>query len=81
MHGAISNTHISISKPKLAFVKDYYYHKMGGYLIVAQIVVDVRKRFIDMGMYELKQAKMDVKTSIVLQFLLRLSMWCHFNGM
>jgi len=27
MHGTINNTHISISKPKLTFVTDYYYHK------------------------------------------------------
>jgi len=66
MHGTISNTHISISKPRLAFVKDYYYHKMGGYSIVAQTIVDVRKRFINMGKYELKRAKIDVKTSIIL---------------
>jgi hypothetical protein len=47
MHGTINNTHISISKPKFAFVKDYYYHKMGGYSIVAQAIVDVRRRFIN----------------------------------
>ncbi len=37
MHGTINNTHISISKPKLAFafVKDYYYLKTRGYSIVA----------------------------------------------
>jgi hypothetical protein len=33
-----------------------------------------------MGVDELKQAKIDVKTSTILQFLLHLSMWCHFNG-
>jgi hypothetical protein len=33
------------------------------------------------GVDELKQAKIDVKTSTFLQFLLLLSMWCHFNGM
>jgi hypothetical protein len=54
MHGTINNTHISISKPKLAFAKDYYYHKMGGYSIVAQVVVDVRRKFTDMGTDELK---------------------------
>jgi hypothetical protein len=52
MHGTINNTHISISKPKFAFVKDYYYHKMGGYsivaqAIVAQAIVDVRRKFIN----------------------------------
>ncbi len=34
-----------------------------------------------MGADELKQAKIDVKMSTFLQFLLHLSMWCHFNGM
>jgi hypothetical protein len=34
-----------------------------------------------MGANEPKQTKIDVKTSTFLQFLLHLSMWCHFNGM
>jgi hypothetical protein len=33
------------------------------------------------GANEFKQAKIDVKTSTFLQFLLHLFMWCHFNGM
>jgi hypothetical protein len=33
------------------------------------------------GVDEFKWAKIDVKTSTFLQFLLHLSMWCHFNGM
>ncbi len=33
------------------------------------------------GADEFKQAKIDFKTLIFLQFLLHLSMWCHFNGM
>jgi hypothetical protein len=40
--------HISISKPKLAFVKDYYYHKSGGYSIVAHAVVDVSRKFTNL---------------------------------
>jgi hypothetical protein len=36
---------------------------------------------IQMGGEELKQTKIDVKTSTFLQFLLHLSMQCHFNGM
>jgi hypothetical protein len=48
VHGAIDGTHISISKPKLVFVKDYYYHKSGSYSIVAQVVVDVRRKFINL---------------------------------
>jgi hypothetical protein len=34
-----------------------------------------------MGADEFKWAKIDAKTSTFLQFLLHLSMWCHFNGM
>jgi len=34
-----------------------------------------------MGAYEFKQAKIDVKMTNFLQFLLHLFMWCHFNGM
>jgi hypothetical protein len=46
MQGVINYRHISISKPKFDFDEDYYFHKIGGYSIVAQ-VVDVRKKFID----------------------------------
>jgi len=35
VHGTIDTTHISISKPKLDFVKDYYFQKTRGYLVVA----------------------------------------------
>jgi hypothetical protein len=45
--GAINGTHISIAKPIIVFLKDYYYHKTRGYDIVAQIVVDSKKRFLD----------------------------------
>jgi len=38
--------HISILKPQDAYVKDYYYNKMGGYNIVSPIVVDCNKKFI-----------------------------------
>jgi hypothetical protein len=31
--------HISISKPDIAFVDDYYYHNIKGYSIVPQGVV------------------------------------------
>jgi hypothetical protein len=33
------------------------------------------------GADEFKQTKIDIKMLIFLQFLLHLSMWCHFNGM
>jgi len=35
---------ISILKPKITFVEDYYYHKSRGYSIVAHAIMDVRKR-------------------------------------
>jgi hypothetical protein len=34
VHSAIDDTHITISKPKLVFAKDYYFHKSRGYSIV-----------------------------------------------
>jgi phage antirepressor YoqD-like protein len=34
VQGAIDNTHISILKPKVDFVEDYYVHKTKGYSIV-----------------------------------------------
>jgi hypothetical protein len=40
-----------------------------------------RKKRKQKGVDEFKKAKIDVKTSTFLQFLLYLSMWCHFNGM
>jgi len=47
VHGTIDGMHISISKPNIAFVEDYYYHKIGGYSIVPHGVVDVKRRFIN----------------------------------
>jgi hypothetical protein len=35
LHGAIDNTHISILKPNITFVKYYFYHNIGGYSIMA----------------------------------------------
>ena len=46
VYGAIDYTYIAISKLSL-FPEDYYYFKMGSYCMVAQAVVDCRKRFID----------------------------------
>jgi hypothetical protein len=54
---------------------------MGGYSIMAQTVLDVRRKFTNMGTDELKWTKLDVKTLIFLQFLIHSSMWCHFSGM
>ncbi len=36
--GAIDGTHICITKP-IGFPEDYYYHKIEGYSMVAQVVV------------------------------------------
>jgi hypothetical protein len=40
MYGAIDGTHVLISKPFIPYPKDYYYHKFGGYFMVAQAMVD-----------------------------------------
>jgi hypothetical protein len=46
--GAIDCTHIHLVKPRISYAEDYYYHKIGGYSIIAQAVVDSRKRFINL---------------------------------
>lgn len=38
--GAIDGIHINITKLVIGFSKDYYYHKNGGYNIVAHAIVD-----------------------------------------
>jgi hypothetical protein len=45
VQGALDCTHIAISKPT-AFPEDYWYFKTGGYSMVAQAVVDIRKLFM-----------------------------------
>jgi hypothetical protein len=45
--GAIDGIHINITKLVVNFSKDYYYHKNGGYNIVAQAIVDNYKRFLN----------------------------------
>ncbi len=45
--GATNATHISIAKSIGVFLKDYCYHKIGGYNVVAQVMVDSQKRFLD----------------------------------
>ncbi len=52
MMGAIDGTHISIVKPSSVYYKDYlwkdyFFHKIGKYNVVAQVVVDNQKRFMD----------------------------------
>jgi hypothetical protein len=47
VQGAIDDAHISIVKHLGPFAKNYYFHKTSGYNMVAQAVVDCKKRFID----------------------------------
>jgi len=44
VQGAIDGTHISIVKSILCH-ENYYYHKLDGYSLVAQVVVDYKKKF------------------------------------
>lgn len=46
MHRTVHDTHIIILKSIASFLEDYYYHKLGIYSIVVQ-VVDCNKRFFD----------------------------------
>ncbi len=46
MHRTVDDTHIIILKSIAPFLEDYYYHKLGIYFIVVQ-VVDYNKRFFD----------------------------------
>jgi len=45
MHRVVDDTHIIIFKSIAPFFEDNYYHKMGRYSIVVQIV-DCNKRFL-----------------------------------
>jgi hypothetical protein len=44
MQGAINKTYVSIAKPLGPFVEDYFYHKTCGYNIIAQAIVDSKKK-------------------------------------
>jgi len=57
------------------------YHCLYVYELKVQLWSKAHRMFLILGVDELKQAKIDVKTSTFLQFLLYLFMWCHFNGM
>jgi len=46
VHGAINGMHISIVKSS-SRPKNYYYHKISGYNVMAQVVVDCKKMFIN----------------------------------
>jgi hypothetical protein len=45
--GAIDGTHISIAKPFGAYSKGYFFHNIRRYNVVAQVMVDNQKRFMD----------------------------------
>lgn len=47
MQGVTNGTHVLISKPFIPYPQDYYYHKSKGYSMVAQVMVDSNKKFID----------------------------------
>ncbi len=47
MIDVIDDIHIAITKPSCVFVKDCFSHKTWNYSIVARVVVDNQKRFID----------------------------------
>jgi hypothetical protein len=47
MMGVVDGTHISITKQSCAYFEKKFFHKTGGYNVVAQLVVDSQKRFMD----------------------------------
>jgi hypothetical protein len=47
MQGVINGTHVHISKPKMSFAKKYNYLKTSRYSIMAQVVVNSKKKFVD----------------------------------
>jgi hypothetical protein len=46
VQGAIDGIHISIVK-HFAYPKDYHYRKFNGYSVVTQVVLDYKKKLID----------------------------------
>jgi hypothetical protein len=60
----------------------FFFKKWISSLIYMQVLVKhLTWKQIRCGADEFEWAKIDVKTSTFLPFLLHLSMWCHFNGM
>ncbi len=47
MQGAIDGTHVHITKPRTWFAENYYYFKTRGYSIMAQAIMDIKKKFMD----------------------------------
>jgi hypothetical protein len=46
VRGVINGTHFSMSKPIRPFNENYYYHRIGVYNIVCQIVIDKKKHLL-----------------------------------
>ncbi len=46
VHNAIDGIHIQNFKPKTIFLEDYYYHKIKGYSILVQAIVNSLKNKI-----------------------------------
>jgi hypothetical protein len=47
MMGVVDGTHISIAKPSSAYYEDYFFHKKRVSSVVAQSMVNIQKRFMD----------------------------------
>jgi hypothetical protein len=62
-------------------VPEHYHHQESNAKGTSSTLFISKKKYHCLGADELKQAKIDVKMLTFLQFLLYLSMWCHFNGM
>jgi hypothetical protein len=67
VQGAIDGTHISIVKPS-TYPEDYYYHKVGGYNVIAQAIVDCKKKIIDVYVSLLGSVN-DLKFCINIDFI------------
>jgi hypothetical protein len=46
--GVIDGTHILIFRLQTFFLEDWYYHKIGDYSIIPQIVIDCNKKVLDL---------------------------------
>ncbi len=48
VQGVINGIHIDLLKSQGTFVEDYYYHKIKGYNIIAQVVINCNNFFINL---------------------------------
>ncbi len=62
-------------------ILEHYRHQESSVKGTSSTLFISKKKYHHLGVNELKQAEIDVKTLTFLQFLLYLSMWCNFNGM